>query len=214
MPKLGYKQTPEHKKHSSDARKGIVFSEETKKKMSIIAKFQWDSGIRKGGWKLSEKTKEKMSLAKKGKTPYEMTEEIRKRMSLAFRGRPSSMGMLGKKQSDEAKRKMSIAHQGKKAWNWIKDRNSLKIDRQKMYDTKYKYWMLSVKKRDHWKCRIADKNCKGSLEAHHILGWIEYPELRYKINNGITLCRAHHPKKRAEEKRLSPYFQELVSVSK
>ena len=33
-------------------------------------------------------------------------------------------------------------------------------------------------------------------------------------NNGITLCFAHHPRKRAEEKRLSPYFMELVSVSK
>ena len=46
-----------------------------------------------------------------------------------------------------------------------------------------------------------------------VLSWLKYLELRYNINNGITLCQAHHPKKRAEEKRLIPFFQELVSVS-
>jgi NUMOD3 motif-containing protein len=54
----------------------------------------------------------------------------------------------------------------------------------------------------------------GRLEAHHILNWREYPELRYDINNGITLCHAHHPRKRAEEKRMVSYFTELLSVSK
>ena len=34
------------------------------------------------------------------------------------------------------------------------------------------------------------------------------------INNGITLCHAHHPRVRAEEKRLISKFQKLVSVSK
>ena len=61
------------------------------------------------------------------------------------------------------------------------------------------------------KSRIADINCSGRLEAHHILDWINYPELRYEINNGITLCHAHHPRGRAKEKELSPYFVELVT---
>ncbi len=56
-----------------------------------------------------------------------------------------------------------------------------------------------------------EKNTIGIV--HHILGFTAYPELRYEINNGITLCQAHHPLKRAEEKRLAPVFQELVSVS-
>lgn len=79
--------------------------------------------------------------------------------------------------------------------------------------SKYMGWMKQVKDRDGWKCRIANLDCNGSLEAHHILGWKDYPELRYEINNGITLCHAHHPRRRAEEKRLAPYFMELVSVS-
>jgi len=74
--------------------------------------------------------------------------------------------------------------------------------------------MLSVKRRDNWKCRIADVNCSGRLEAHHILNWKYYPELRYDINNGITLCHNHHPRGRMEEKRMIPELQGLLSVSK
>lgn len=35
-------------------------------------------------------------------------------------------------------------------------------------------------------------------------------ETRYEINNGITLCHFHHPRKREKEKELSPFFQELI----
>ena len=60
-------------------------------------------------------------------------------------------------------------------------------------------------------CKINNQDCKGNLEIHHILGYMEHPELRYEVNNGISLCQFHHPRKRSEEKRLSPYFQKLVA---
>jgi len=97
--------------------------------------------------------------------------------------------------------------------NWIKDRTKLKKGDRHSKSSAYKEWKLTVKKRDGWKCRIDNEDCRGQLDAHHILPWKDYPELRYKINNGITLCQAHHPKKRAEEKRLIPFFTGLVSVS-
>ena len=59
---------------------------------------------------------------------------------------------------------------------------------------------------------ILSKICKGKIEAHHILSFTKYPELRYQVNNGITLCQAHHPRKRAEEARLAPVFQGLISA--
>ena len=96
---------------------------------------------------------------------------------------------------------------------WIKDRTKLKTARKQAYDVKYKNWMLEVKRRDGWKCKINNKDCKGQLEAHHILAWRNYPELRYDVNNGITLCQAHHPRCRAEEKRLVAAFKQLVTVS-
>lgn len=72
----------------------------------------------------------------------------------------------------------------------------------------------SVKIRDGLKCRINNRDCMGRIESHHILGWTEHPELRYEINNGITLCHAHHPRKREEEAKLSSFFQRLVAEMK
>ena len=79
--------------------------------------------------------------------------------------------------------------------------------------SRYMGWMKAVKNRDNWKCQIANIDCKGHMEAHHILNWRNHPKLRYEVNNGITLCHFHHPRKVEDEKRLIPTFQELVSVS-
>jgi len=147
--------------------------------------------------------------------------------------------MKGKKHSAESKAKMSASRKGSIPWNkgmkglwlnrhfdvlnsmqkgekhprWKEDRTTLRVNEKKHLDGQYRDWMKSVKDRDNWKCQIADENCKGRLEAHHILNWMDFPELRYEINNGITLCLAHHPRGRTKEKRLESYFQELVSVS-
>lgn len=129
---------------------------------------------------------------------FKHTEETRKKMSLA---------RLGKKLSLETISKLK----GKKAWNYIEDRTKLKKSEKKHLDYAYKDWMLVVKKRDNWKCKINNSACNGQLEAHHILNWIEYPELRYDINNGITLCHTHHPKGRVKEKLWSSYFMEIIT---
>ena len=102
---------------------------------------------------------------------------------------------------------------GEKHYKWKFDRTQL-AKRQERNDVAYQEWRKQVWQRDNFKCKMANSDCNGRIEAHHILGWTEFPELRYNLNNGITLCHAHHPRKRAEEKRLSSYFMELVSVSK
>ncbi len=94
---------------------------------------------------------------------------------------------------------------------YILDRNKL-VKKQERNDTAYKEWRKKIWLRDGYKCKIANPDCKGRIEAHHILGWKDYPELRYEVNNGITLCHFHHPRKRKDEMRLSPYFQELVVI--
>lgn len=90
-----------------------------------------------------------------------------------------------------------------------------KIDKKCEYkhlDGNYIDWMKAVKTRDNWKCKIGNHDCYGRLEAHHILDWKNYPELRYNVNNGITLCVKHHPRGRKKEKKLSIYFKELINV--
>lgn len=129
-----------------------------------------------------------------------------------------SKSFLGKRvHTEETKLKMSKTRKGtftgEDSHNWIEDRTLVK-GRQNRNNPEYKQWRKEVWLRDEFTCKIANPDCKGKIEAHHILGWKDYPELRYKVNNGITLCHAHHPRKVAEEKRLIPTFQELVSVSK
>lgn len=136
-----------------------------------------------------------------------LSEEIRKKMSISRKG---------KKLSETHKKNISESKKGNKSYQWKEDRNSLsRYNKQGERRTSaYNNWRKQVWLRDNFKCKIENLDCKGRLETHHILSWSEHPELRYEINNGITLCHAHHPRKRAEEKRLIPTFQELVSVSK
>jgi len=124
----------------------------------------------------------------------------------------------GIKNSEETKEKCRIANLGKKFpersgelhSNWIKDRTKLKISDDR-YSTQYMYFIYQVRKRDNNKCKISNEECKGRLEVHHILNWIDYPELRYDINNCITLCQLHHPHGRKKEIEFSLYFSDLLN---
>lgn len=54
-------------------------------------------------------------------------------------------------------------------------------------------WRERVFKRDSFFCL----NCGQwgrKLNAHHIYSWTDYPELRFDIDNGVTLCEACHYK--------------------
>jgi hypothetical protein len=120
---------------------------------------------------------------------------------------------LGHKHTPETKEKMRIAKLGKTGELSNRWKGELCKKRDVRNDGLYANWRYQVYRRDKHICRINNNDCFGKVEAHHILSFTHYPELRYNINNGITLCQAHHPLKRAEEKRLIPFFQGLVSVS-
>jgi len=94
-------------------------------------------------------------------------------------------------------------------WNWKTDRSSL-AKKQERGDSSYKEWRTSVWRRDSFKCRMQNADCKGNIEAHHILPWAQFENLRYDTNNGITLCHLHHPRRRIDEVNLAPFFQRLV----
>ena len=115
--------------------------------------------------------------------------------------------------SEERKKIFKKRMMGKNNPKWVKDRTKLKKSEDKMSDYAYKIWVKEVRIRDNWKCRLASSDCKGRLETHHIFDWKNYPELRYIINNGITLCALHHPRGREEEKRMIPILKELLPVS-
>lgn len=173
--------------------KGFKHSKETIEKMR--------------NWVRSDSMRAKLSKGKLGDKNPAKRMDVRQKISKALTGR---------KLSEETKEKMR-GRKGTQCYNWIADRSKLaKLSNGNEYRNSpaYKEWSRGVRNRDGWKCKISNDDCCGRLEAHHILGYSEHPELRYSLNNGITLCHAHHPRVRSEEKRLSPYFQSLVSVSK
>jgi len=53
----------------------------------------------------------------------------------------------------------------------------------------FKYWAFCVKERDNNRCVICGEN--KILHAHHILPR-ENHDLRFDIQNGISLCPRHH----------------------
>ena len=199
----GQKMSETSKKKISDANKGKLFTEEHKEKLRKA----------KLGKKLSEDHKKKIGLANKGKIGYWKGKRLspenieKKRIS-----------STGRKLTDQEKEKIRQSKIGKKFpklsgenhWKWIKDRTLLKDDSKDRKGQLHREWSREVKKRDNWKCKINNKDCVGKIEAHHILSWSKFPKLRYEVNNGITLCLTHHPRKRNEEQRLVSFFKNLI----
>lgn len=59
---------------------------------------------------------------------------------------------------------------------------------------KYAEWRKSVFERDKYTCVMCGDKKGGNLEADHIKPFALYPEKRFDINNGRTLCRPCHQK--------------------
>ena len=55
----------------------------------------------------------------------------------------------------------------------------------------YKDWRLSVWVRDKTKCQICGIR-KDPMVAHHLDGFNAFPEKRFDVDNGVTLCDYHH----------------------
>lgn len=66
-------------------------------------------------------------------------------------------------------------------------------NQQARHTLEYFSWRNEVYKRDNWTCRICKLKCdKKTIIAHHLKLFSDFPELRYCVDNGITLCRVCH----------------------
>lgn len=81
-------------------------------------------------------------------------------------------------------------------------------------DDQYWAWRNAVLKRDKNKCRYPNCKCRTRLEIHHIIRWADCHELRYEVQNGISLCKKHHRSIKNKEYLYVDLFLTIVGNKK
>lgn len=132
--------------------------------------------VERRGKKMTEESKKKMSIVKLGKPiPHLHNVQVREKIKQSLTGRPNP-NMRGEKHPN------------------YKDGGAKTSERLfEMGRIEYKNWRKAVYERDKYTCRICGSQ-GGRLNADHIKPWSLYPDLRYDIENGRTLCVACHRK--------------------
>lgn len=189
-------------------------SDETKQKLAAFLA----TLPRQRGHKLSAEHRAKLSAAKKGKPPHNkgksVSEEHRAKMRLAMLevwarpgmkarfsqahiGKPApqetrdaASKMLRERWSDPSYRKdMILRFSGERSCKW---KGGITPERVKIRSSvEYKQWRKAVFARDNFTCRACGVR-GGTLNADHIKPFAFFPELRFDLANGQTLCTPCH----------------------
>jgi len=168
----------------------------------IRTKPPWNKG-KKGVQKCPEWRKEKLKILMTGNNNPAKRLEVRKILSEQklkynpMKGKHWSdkekkkrrEQRLGKKHTEETKRKIGEAKKGNKCPFWkggITPKNHLL-----RMSLENKLWRESVFEYDNYICWICRERGM-ELNAHHLLDFSDFSELRFVRSNGLTLCHFCH----------------------
>lgn len=104
------------------------------------------------------------------------------------------MAAFGKKYTNEINKKKGVHCIGEGNHNW---RGGVTSENDKIRKTiQYKEWRKGVFDRDNYTCQGCGRkeDVSGKLNAHHIKQFSKFPNLRFELTNGITLCKPCHEK--------------------
>jgi 5-methylcytosine-specific restriction endonuclease McrA len=137
---------------------------------------------------MSLETRQKISKSNMGKkrTP----EAIEKTIATYKRNRE----LRGGPTPAEQRHYEQLHPSGPDHWNW---KGGVSKQRDKEFNSpEYKAFRQAVLKRDKYICQhCGARNGLGKtirLKVHHIKSYAEFPELRFEVSNGVTLCKSCH----------------------
>ena len=97
--------------------------------------------------------------------------------------------------TDERNKKISTTRKLKYG---TKNKNRKYLKNLIRKSAEYRKWRNEVFRRDDYTCQLCKKRSRAGisvyLEADHILSFESYPELRFIVSNGRTLCKDCHKK--------------------
>jgi len=142
------------------------------------------------GKKRSEAVKFKISegmMGNKSAFGRKVSNETRERLRKAN---------TGKRHSEDTKRKLSLLMKGRNSGSdhYLWKGGSKNRERNRIMESyEYRTWRKEVFERDDYTCQECGRR-GGDLNADHIKPFALYPDLRFDVDNGRTLCVGCHRK--------------------